>query len=900
MGDVTLDWLVARMSQPSKRNVWTELSSAFLSGHPGGAALLADLLEEMSRALVHSGGPNVRVLATRPPASVRPGDPHFHHTYAICSHGGGHDGAWRVEEFLGVMRARAAVRPAQTVPEEADLLVVDDGNLGARQLLSGAEGSLDARWVLASMAAPVAKGPLWDRLTDVADRLVIVTTVDDLRASEVEVSRELSWERTAQDLVSELLHDPAVNDLSRAAHLVVSFDSAGALLLSTNRSGPVATLVFDPVAVEGSRGRESAGGMVGYTSCLVAGLARALLVDPREPDLVSGIRRGLGGMRALQAGGYDATVVRGLRTLRFPLRRVVTAMQTEPSTHAVAPVPLLSAPEDKESWTILRDRHTGGLDSLARRIVLNGPEHALTGVPIGRFGKLLTVDRREIEGYGSLRTLIREYAGQAHPKRPLSIAVFGPPGAGKSFGVSEVARAVLPERIRCLTFNCSQLGGPGDLIAALHQVRDAVLQGALPLVFWDEFDSSLDGKALGWLRFFLAPMQDGAFQEGQVEHPIGPAIFVFAGGTSDRMSAFAAQTSEAFRLAKGPDFVSRLKGYVDVLGPNPAGPDLDSDPYCLIRRAILVRSVLSRDVRGIFHSQDGMDVVDIDPGVLRGFLLVNRFRHGARSIESIVTMSLLGGKSRYERSCLPSDAQLELHVDAAEFRALVHRFDLGRELSDRLAEAAHVVWCGRMLSAGFAWGEATDDYLRAHPSLAAYAGRPHMGPAHPALVAFAALPENVREENRAVVRDIPNKLAAAGYVMRPSHGPVVERLLPDDEIEQLAQGEHERWMRRRLDNGWRYGCPRDDKERRHPSIVPWHKLSDDERRGNFGAFADAVGDEELSEAEKEKDRDVVRAIPHILAVAGYTIDSLSPDRPALRRPDRTGSAVPRPARDRQT
>jgi hypothetical protein len=878
-GDVTLDWLVARTSEPSGRKGWNELGSAFLSPQPGGSALLAQLLEEAGRALVHTGlAPSVHVTAARAPRSVRAGDPRFHHTYAICARQPAHGATpWRVTDFLGVMRAHSSCGP-MSLPGATDVLVIDDGNLGFRDVAFGADDELDARWVLLSMAAPVATGALWDRLTAVSDRLVVVTTIDDLRASEVEVSRELSWERTAQDLVGELLHDPAVNDLSRSAHLVVSFNSAGALLLSKAESGPAATLVFDPLAVEGSWEQGSAGGMVGYTSCLVAGLARALIVDPDAPDLVSGIRRGLAAMRTLHEGGYDEQVVREIRTLRFPVRAVVATLESEPHTHAVASVPLLSAPEARESWTILSDRHTGGLETLAKRVVIEGPEQTLEGVPIGRFGKLLTVDRREIEGYGSIRTLIREYAQQTRPKRPLSIAVFGPPGAGKSFGVSEVARAVLPDRVRPLTFNCSQLGQPADLVAALHQVRDVALEGALPLVFWDEFDSALDGRPLGWLRYFLAPMQDGAFQEGQLVHPIGPAIFVFAGGTSERMAAFAAQTSDAFRLAKGPDFVSRLKGYVDVLGPNPVGPDLDSDPYCLIRRAILLRSMLSRDVPGILHSEHGLKLLDIDPGVLRGFLLINRFRHGARSMETIVTMSMLSGKTRYERSCLPAGAQLDLHVDAAEFRSLVHRFDLGTELSDRLAEAAHVVWCARMLGAGYTWGEPTDDYLRAHTLLEPYAGRAGTEAAHPALVSFGALPETVREENRAVVRDIPNKLAAAGYVMRPGHGPVRERSLSGDEVERLAEAEHERWMLRHLDNGWRYGSPRDDDKRLHPSILPWRKLSDDDRRQRYGRFAECIGDGELSEEEKEKDRDVVRAIPRILSLAAYTIDSLRPNQ----------------------
>ncbi len=38
----------------------------------------------------------------------------------------------------------------------------------------------------------------------------------------------------------------------------------------------------------------------------------------------------------------------------------------------------------------------------------------------------------------------------------------------------------------------------------------------------------------------------------------------------------------------------------------------------------------------------------------------------------------------------------------------------------------------------------------------------------PYLVAYAELPENMKEDNRQNVRDIPAKLAAAGYVMIPA------------------------------------------------------------------------------------------------------------------------------------
>ncbi len=56
-----------------------------------------------------------------------------------------------------------------------------------------------------------------------------------------------------------------------------------------------------------------------------------------------------------------------------------------------------------------------------------------------------------------------------------------------------------------LEFNLSQFSGPEEIIDALHRVRDVVLSGKIPLVFWDEFDSRLKDQDLGWLRFFLSP-----------------------------------------------------------------------------------------------------------------------------------------------------------------------------------------------------------------------------------------------------------------------------------------------------------------------------------------------------------------------------------------------------------
>ena len=66
----------------------------------------------------------------------------------------------------------------------------------------------------------------------------------------------------------------------------------------------------------------------------------------------------------------------------------------------------------------------------------------------------------------------------------------------------------------------------------------------------------------------------------------------------------------------------------------------------------------------------------------------------------------------------------------------------------------------------------------------------------------------------------------------------------------LAKKEHERWLRSKLKTGWRYGDPRDDDRRLHPSVRPW---------------------EELPEDEKDKDRKTVEKLPEIVAAAGMTL-----------------------------
>ena len=870
-GDVTMDWNLARTRRSkADQSFWSADDTTSAYCQRGGSALLADLVEAVAANLQKSGSPHFTIHQTgapRKPLKVHPDNDRYYHSYAMWSlYKFGEKApldkekpAWRVEEFLGLDQAGSdSVQDWQKVvdePSEVDLVILDDGDLGFRKhpdlwpaALAGT--GKHRPWVLLKMARPLAQGALWERLhRDWASRLILVATVDDLRLSEVQISRELSWERTAQDVFWELVHNPCINALSHCAHVVISFGPAGAILVSRReRPGGIGfdcTLFFDPKVIEGMWEQNYRGGMIGYTTCLTAGLARQLMLSPDQPDIQAGILSGLAALRTLHMQGYGERGVSASQArLAFPINKIADALANPTRQFSVAQVqdPMrfinqkgnpAEKPIVEGYWTILQDRYKTTLENVATRVVLEGPEAALLEVPWGQFGNLLTVDRHEIESFRSIRNLVFEYCKIAQQKRPLSVAVFGSPGSGKSFGIIEIANNLLPGQIEVHEFNLSQFDSAENLISALHQVRDTGLGGKIPLVFWDEFDTTLEGKPLGWLRYFLAPMQDGKFQEGQINHPIGRAIFVFAGGTASSMAEFNQGMDEAFKSAKGPDFVSRLKGYINVLGPNPvkgSGPD----PYFILRRAILLSSILKRSNPQLFSRQDGKEILNIDPGVLRAMLRIDEYTHGARSIESIIAMSQLAGKTAFKRSSLPPEPQLDLHVDGRQFLSLVQQVELDGQMLEDLAESAHAVFSEGMVNRGYKYGLEKDDSLKTHP----------------ALVPFADLPEDLKEANRLNVRDIPAKLAEAGYIMIPARSNELPFNFPDGSLEQLAEQEHERWMQVKLADGWTYGAKTDNKRKLNPCLVPWKDLPED---------------------EKKKDRDLVRGIPEILARAGYAI-----------------------------
>ena len=723
------------------------------------------------------------------------------------------DKVYRVKRFLGFsgpLSGACKLLPIINDDANAEMVIIDDENNGYHSnedfwpLALKTLGKTPI--VLYKMSNPIRTTILWQKLQqDHSNRTIVIINSDDLRSKGVNISKSLSWERTAQDFVWQINNSPNLAFLAKCHHVIVLFGIEGAIYYK-NDGVPESRLYFLPYQFEGGSIADSQGKMSGFTSCFVAGIARSIVFGNENNEEISasigdGIREGIVAIQKYFIAGFGKNIGQDA----FPSPDIFIEVENDfiYKEHVQDVVIRLSENNDCEScWYILKDKSSNNLADIAYNIVKIGVQHALKFIPIAQFGNLQTVDRGEIESYRSIKNLMCEYIANTNVPRPLCIAVFGTPGSGKSFGVTEIAASIAPNLIKKLDFNLSQLSTPLDLINAFHKVRDLCLEGKLPLVFFDEFDSVFEDK-LGWLKYFLAPMQDGVFREGDSLHSIGKAIFVFAGGTSSTIREFCGEDIGdeleykhfllGFKGAKGPDFLSRLRGYVNILGPNQTNKQ--SDQLFVIRRAMLLRALLERKVPHLINDQGE---AQIDNGVLRALLKIPRYKHEARSMEAILEMSLLTNAKKWEQSCLPSKEQLKLHVDEEEFlRHLMHDTFFSEKI-ESLAMALHQKY--RELNEGNMNVEA--DFLKR----------------------WENLDEDLKESTRSQARRIPNALLTINYdVVSVKDTPVILKFT-EEELDMLAAYEHTHWCRSQKSAGWRKGTIKDKREKTDCALVNWSSL----------------------------------------------------------------------------
>jgi hypothetical protein len=784
------------------------------------------------------------------------------------------------EEYLGFgektqTAQRLDYKKLNITKGKNDIIIIDEANLGFRDV--------EDLWkidrnsiVIYKTSYPIYTGKLFQTLVaNAGENLFTVVTLENLRRIDIKVSQNISWEQTALDLVFEVTHNKQLKPLLQSANLIVTIGTAGAIhIIKGDSEKAEFHLIFDPENMEeewenkGKNGDKTKynGSAVGLGSSFLAGFVTGYYLSSKKyfnenpgndsflPVWSNFIITGLNFMRNTLSKGlisgfdsdnsfdYNVLTVQSMEK-SLPHRFIRTFI---PSPYWVTGSSYLKS----NYWTILEnnfDEKKPGFKkisgrqfySLARNLAYRGVD-SIKYAPIIKFGKLVTFDRNEIEGFRNIKKQILQFHNYDNGTRPLNIAVFGSPGSGKSFAVKELAKSIFEsnkELINFQVYNLSQFKDAAELAGAFHTIRDAVLDGKLPFVFWDEFDTN----NLQWLQYMLAPMQDGKFQDGKDTHPIGKAIFVFAGGTFYSMQHFKSQEKDKiFIRKKGPDFLSRINCYIDILGPNqrslfnPETCQFDKDDeldICFpIRRALFLRSNLGYKEK---------DLLKMDWGLLSALLEVKHFKNGSRSLERLLNPLKNSRTGMIFRSDLPSDEIIEMNVDFASFIEMMYKHERDEEiLFERIAEQIHTVWAMKNIKESI--------YN----------------------VVYKELPYDARLDNIAAamrMKDIINSSAEfrlSQHLNIPVDGTAFAEKVNSDAgfLDKLAEMEHNGWQIERENEGWTLGT-RSDYFKTHPCLIPFSDLDKGEENAE-------------KQFQKNKDRDTIRHYIEFLNGSDYCITKI--------------------------
>lgn len=846
-GDQCIDWLSFQTSTKNPREKkqksenWRNAVNTAMSALPGGVLLIRDLLKSQKKYEIISYPENELEL-------ISPND--MIHSLAEISEfhvrKNSKERTYRINKFLGYCgpaeSKKIKITKLSGSIKNVQMVILDDSGNGFRDNEAAWKNILKnlprSTILVLKMSWPLVEGKLWNKVLDIIDKenkenVILILNADDLREDEIFISRRLSWERTILDFYYNFPVSRMYSSLKKIPHLLIRFGLETVLYIKQLEKTE-SIMFYMPNEYEGEFSRSVSGEMQGLTSSFVVGLVEGLSINQDAESMADRISRSVSKAMAyarnLLSAGYK------IEGGKVSIQNHLVINKYEYDSIQSMKIPDFNEKEFLPAkWTLLDEHTQENRDlTIAKNYVKGESETTFSSIPIVHFGKMVTIDRDEIESFRSINNLIQEYLSRSN-KRPLSIAVFGPPGSGKSFGVKQVAKSIGQQEMITLEYNLSQFESPADLIHSFHEIRDYALKGIVPLVFFDEFDASYKSQTLGWLKYFLAPMQDGEFREGEKNHPIGQAIFVFAGGTNHSFQKFTEKekTSERdFVNAKGPDFISRLRGYVNILGPN--RKDLN-DRFFIFRRAVLLREILIKQKNIV----DKNNKIHIDDELLNAFLLIPRYKHGSRSMSAIIDMSMMSRISSYEKSALPGPGQLDLHVDGQIFMNILEYESFFKQYGEEIAKMIHAQYLEdqkkkkKPKSADHVSMQPWDKGQRED-------GKPSDG-----------LRKDLKESNRGQAKDIFFKLLRINCAFRlAENSEEAVKEFTKDEIEILSIMEHKRWMEEKILSGWKYATVWNDDKKLHDSLLPW---------------------DALNETTRQYDRDTVIKIPEILEKLGYEI-----------------------------
>lgn len=182
-------------------------------------------------------------------------------------------------------------------------------------------------------------------------------------------------------------------------------------------------------------------------------------------------------------------------------------------------------------------------------------------------------------------------------------------------------------------------------------------------------------------------------------------------------------------------------------------------------------------------------------------------------------------------------------------------------LVELLSANCHDLWAMGRINSGWKWGRGRDDNLRLHPNLIPYSLLSSTEKDYDRrtaietlktiyLLQFQILAEGgpVEEHSFDLKRILSSLRKSQGaesdcfclyhgekrYYAQPidaSHVQLPSRLLSLAHL--LAENTHEVWSVARMNDGWTYGPQRNDRYKKHPCLVPYVFLTDEEKEYDF-------------------------------------------------------------------
>jgi len=252
-----------------------------------------------------------------------------------------------------------------------------------------------------------------------------------------------------------------------------------------------------------------------------------------------------------------------------------------------------------------------------------------------------------------------------------------------------------------------------------------------------------------------------------------------------------------------------------------------TDPASVLGAPEFVYVCIGDEERALLSGLDASQALDRRFGIARSTVVVRTGRQ--RSLQDVFG-GLARPRPRPRPPTVPGPLLANLR-DGVRFFAVNDEalpLDLGdTDFVERLGQAIH------------------DDYLAAELRAGVEMG------ARQAMVPWPDLADDLRDSNRAQAAYVGEILRAQALMLMPVDATETDFAFTDPEVEELAQLEHDRWRRERSARGYQLGPIRQDGiDRRHPALVDWVALPD---------------------ADRERARRAVRALPTILAHAGLRI-----------------------------